>query len=244
MRTEVVTSFSPSGAEAYGRRCVASLRAYWPHSAVVYADAPIDLPGVTVRLTDDIQGWRETKAQLPSTRPDAATTGHDKWTRKPTSYLWDAKRFGVKPFVWLDAAEKLERGILVWVDGDTVTTNPIPATLPADVLADADVAYLGRGSMHPESGVVVFRVPEALPLLRWCRNAYDFCWFAPFEDGWTDCHVLRAGLSTWPRKFVKARDLTSHLNGTWRSSVDAVALSPFGPYLEHLKGTQRKKVAA
>jgi hypothetical protein len=113
--------------------------------------------------------------------------------------------------------------------------------LLADVLGDADVAYLGRGSMHPETGVVVFRVPDALPLLAWCCEVYRSGAFTSLE-GWTDCHVLRSGLLGCRER---VRDLTSHTyDGRWNSSVDAVALSPFRPYLEHLKGTQRKKVAA
>jgi hypothetical protein len=240
MRTEIVTSFSVEGAALYGLRCVESASDRWPHSFVVYGDEPMFLDGVETRLTTEIPSWNETRESLPHTRPDARTTGSDKWTRKPASYLWDAKRFAVKPFVWLDAAEGLERGILVWLDGDTVTTREVEESFVSDVLGDADVAYLGRGDMHPETGIVVFRIPEALPLLEWCRDTYQHGWFRTMADGWTDCHVLRAGLKSVP---VKARDLTSHLCGEWSSAVDAVALSPFGPYVSHLKGS-RKLVTA
>ena len=234
MRVELVTSFSPAGADLYGRRCVAGLKAYWPHPATVYVDAPMALSGVTVRPTGLIPGWQQTREHLPKTRPEASY--------KPTSYLWDARRFAVKPFVWLDAAERMATGVLVWLDGDTVTTNPVPTNRVTDMLADADVAYLGRGDMHPETGCVAFRVPEALPLLRWCRDGYYSGSFRSLADGWTDCHVLRAGLRAVP---VKARDLTSHLwTGEWRSGVDVMALSPLGPYVEHLKGSQRKRESA
>jgi hypothetical protein len=239
MPTELVTSFSAAGAELYGRRCVESIVTHWPYPLMVYTDTPMD---VTTRLTSDIPGWRETKAILPSTRPDAPRTGYDEWTRKPTNYIWNAQRFAVKPFVWLDAAQRLDRGILVWLDGDTVTTKPIPATLPLDVLGDADVAYLGRGAMHPENGFVAFRVPEALPLLRACCATYRTGFFESFADGWTDCHVLRAEIAALP---VKARDLTSHLwDGEWRSTVDAMALSPLGPYVTHFKGSRQKREAS
>jgi hypothetical protein len=234
MPTEIVTSFSPTGAELYGRRCVASIKAYWPHPVTVYTDA---LDVTTTRLTGDIPCWSATKARLPETRPDVPAGG-DKWTQKPTSYLWNARKFAVKPFVWKDAAERLGSGLLVWLDGDTVTTAPVPDGLIKDVMDGVDVAFLGRGAMHPETGFVAFRVPEALPMLRWCVEAYRLGGFLALNDGWTDCHVLRAGLSAVG---AKARDLTSPLALDWRSSVNAFALSPLGPYVEHLKGG---KVAA
>ncbi len=239
MRVDLVTSFSSAGAELYGRRCVESVTANWPHPMTVYADEPMDLDGVTVRLTSDIHGWSETKASLPSMRSDAETSGRNQWTKKPTSYLWDAQRFAVKPYVWLDAAMRLDSGLLVWLDGDTVTTAKVPDEAAQMLMADVDVTYLGRGEMHPDTGFVAFRVPEALPLLRWCVDAYRLGGFAALVDGWTDCHVLREGLESLR---VNARDLTSHAwNGEWRSGVDAFAMSPLGPYVQHLKGTHRKR---
>lgn len=239
MHTELVTSFSLAGAAFYGRRCVESAVKHWPFPMVVYADAPMTMAGVEVRTTGAIPGWCETWEKLPSTRPDARRTGSDEWTRKPDSYLWNGQRFAVKPFVWHDSAVRLEQGLLVWLDADTVTKWDVPADLVERVIDRYDVAYLGRGSMHPENGIVVFRIPEALPLLRWCRDAYQQEFYRTLNEGWTDCHVLRAGLQAVP---VRARDLTSHtFRGAWTSSIDAVAMSPFGPYVTHLKGTQRKR---
>lgn len=242
MSTEIVTSFSPAGADLYGRRCVASVRAHWPHPLTVYADALIDLSGVPVRLTSEIPGWPETQPRLPATRPDAPMTGFDKWTRKPENYIWNAHRFAVKAFVWLDAAERMERGILVWLDADTVTTADVPGDLIERLVAGVDIAYLGRGPMHPETGFVAFRVPEALPLLRYCCDIYTSGFYRTMCKGWTDCHALEDALLMQP---IKARDLTSHTwAGEWRSSVDAFSLSPLGPYVQHLKGPQRKQAWA
>lgn len=230
MRAELVTSFSVEGAELYGHRCVASVQAHWSHPLVAYTDAPMACTGADVRLTSDIPEWVQTKVRLPHMRPDAPF--------KPTNYVWDARRFAVKVFVWHDAAVRLGHGLLVWLDGDTVTTADVPASLPLALVGESSVAYLGRGEMHPETGIVVFRLPEALPLLRWCREFYATGAFHALQDGWTDCHVLRAGLEATG---LYARDLTSHLHDEWRSSVDAVALSPWGRYVQHLKGPARKR---
>lgn len=232
MRTELVTSFSLGGAALYGRRCVETVQQYWPHPLVAYTDAPMTFRDVQIRLTGDIPDWRWTQDRLPSMRGGV---------EKPTNYIWDAKRFAVKAFVWHDAAQWLEKGILVWLDGDTVTKTMVPSTFVSGLLKKADVAFLGRGAMHPETGFVAFRIPEALPLLTWCRDAYRLGWFKALADGWTDCHVLRAGLTAVP---VKARDLTSHtFAGEWRSHLDAFALSPLGPYVDHLKGARKREAA-
>lgn len=239
MSTEIVTSFGSEGAEL-GRRCVGTIAFHWRHPLSVYVDDPADF--ASARLTSDIPGWLKTWDRLPVTRPDAPTTGSDQWTRKPDSYLWNARKFAVKAFVWLDAAERLGNGVLVWLDADTVTTTDVPSDLIETLMDGVDVAYLGRGAMHPETGFVAFRVPEALPLLRWCVDAYQSGAFASWADGWTDCHAIRAGLSAVS---IKARDLTSHTwAGEWRSSVDAFSLSPLGPYVQHFKGPQRKQAWA
>ena len=226
MTVQVVTSFSPAGAALYGRRCVSAWRASAP--LVAYVDAPMDLP-VETRLTSEIPGWLETRNRLPN---------RNQVSRRPDYYRWQARRFAVKPFVWLDAAERLEQGLLTWLDGDTATTSRIPDGLWAELLGDADVAYLGRGPMHPETGYVGFRIPEALPLLRWCRSVYETGEVQTWEDGWTDCHVLRAGLRAVP---VRARDLTSH-RYVGKSHIWPV--SPLAPYLTHAKGGKKGAVVA
>jgi hypothetical protein len=231
-RTQIVTSFSAAGAELYGRRCVDSVLAHWPDPLVVYVDEPITLAAPT-RLTWDMPDWLTTKAALPSMRPEA---------EKPANYIWNARRFAVKAFVWADAAVRLERGILVWLDGDTQTTEAVPDGLIERLMDGVDVAYLGRGAMHPENGFVCFRIPEALPLLFWCREAYRSGSFRSWSDGWTDCHALRAGLAAVP---VRARDLTSHtFDGEWRSGVDAFGRSPLGSFVKHFKGPKAKREAA
>jgi hypothetical protein len=231
VREQLVTSWGTNG-EVFGRAMVTSAVQYWPSPLVAYVDAVSDVPVLT-RRTGDIPGWLETQARLPIRSDNPRRY-------KATGYLWNAAKFAVKVFVWRDAAERLERGILTWLDADTVMLRAVPRDLPATMLGDADVAYLGRKDMHPETGCVVFRIPEALPLLRWCCDRYRSGRYRKIATGWTDCHVLRAGLAALK---VPARDLTSDKSAEWRSTVDAMALSPLGPYVTHLKGKARKREA-
>jgi hypothetical protein len=236
----VVTSFSAAGERLYGRRMVETFRRHWPAGTelVVYVDAPTRLRGATVRLTTDLPEW---VACARAWRDDLEVHGVStpaRPHRKPYSYRFDAARFAVKVFVWRDAALRTGAGILTWLDGDTVTTAAVPAGFPTTLLEGADVAYLGRGRMHPENGYVGFRVPEALPLLEWCCAQYHSGAFRAIASGWTDCHVLRAGIEAG---LVRARDLTSH-RYEGRSHIWPV--SPLAPYLDHLKGARKRRGAS
>lgn len=224
----VITSCSVEGFARYGRRMVDSVRQHWPSAALtIYADAPLATDAVQ-RTTRDLD--------LPQVWPDPPTHA-----AKPRNYIWSS-RFAVKVFVWADAAARLGSGLLTWLDADTALRAPVPASFTASVLGRHAVAYLGRGAMHPETGYVAFRLPEAWPLLAWCRSAYTSGAFQSRTDGWTDSHILRAGLAATG---VPARDLTSDaIAAPWTSRVDAFAQAPIAPYVVHYKGGASKRGAA
>lgn len=227
----VVTTFSKQGEGAYGKRMVKSFRQYWQCPLVVYVEGDTTVKGVGIRQVKSIPDWKPTRDTLPDHNDDDGVF-------KPLGYLWNAKRFAIKPFVWLDAAMQMGSGVLTWLDADTYSVKDVPPGFTVKLLGHADVAYLGRGAMHPETGYVGFRIPQALPVLRWCCEAYQSGEFRTLPHGWTDCHVLRAGLKAWRGRSV---DLTSHRLNVWNSRDDAMALSPLGPYVVHLKGGQRKR---
>lgn len=233
---QVVTSFSVAGARLYGRRMVESFVRFWPAETplVAYLDAAVTPPlPVVTRSTMALPDWATCRARWAEDRAVQGQSTREYPRPKPYHYKWDAARFAVKVFVWRDAALRLGRGILTWLDGDTVTERSVPAGFTAALLGDADVAYLGRGSMHPENGYVGFRIPEALPLLEWCCGTYTTERFRGL-NGWTDCHVLRAGLEAVP---VRARDLTSRF---YEGKSHIWPVSPLARYLTHHKGRTKR----
>lgn len=236
----VVTSWSADGYRLYGKRFLKTFKKHWDEPLdrlVLYLDTPAVHAGIQVRYTGDISEWA---ALTERWKHDPAVHG---WTTpeyprpKDYSYLWDAARFAVKVFVWRDAARKLRKGTLTWLDGDTTTKAEVITTWPQSLLRGYDVAYLGRGPMHPETGFVCFRIPEALPLLDWCCEAYLSDTFRMMADGWTDCHVLRAGLT---QTRVRAIDLT---RGKYEGDSNIWLWSPLCSRLEHAKGIGRKREA-
>jgi len=234
----LVTSFSPAGARLYGARMVASVLAHWPATTrlVVYVDADLALPGGEQRRTADLATWVACRQRWVGDPLTQGRSTAEVVRTKPYAYQWDAYRFAVKVFVWRDAALRLGQGILTWLDGDTVTHHRIPAGWTADLLGDADVAYLGRGAKHPETGYVAFRVPEALPLLQWCCDTYSSDRFRTLR-GWTDCHVLQAGLAALPD--LPARDLPATPTRPGRSHI--WPYSPLAAYVTHDKSCSRRQ---
>lgn len=236
MTETVVTSFSPAGARLYGLRMVQAYRQHWPATVplVVYLDAPMPLPGVDIRLTTGLGSWQACRARWAAD-PEAhgrVIPHAPRW--KTYHYRRDAARFAVKLFVMRDAAVRLKAGVLTWFDGDTVTKRPIPEGWTTALLGDADVAYLGRGSMHPETGYLGFRIPEALPLLEWCCACYESDRFRALT-GWTDCHVVQAALATLP---IRARNLTAE---AYVGKSNIWPASPLAPYVTHFKGSSQKR---
>lgn len=238
-RELVVTSWSSDGYRLYGRRFLKRFRKYWPASVplVVYADSAAVHRKVEVRYTFDIPEWA---ALAERWKHDPSVHG---WSTKEYpreknySYLWDAARFARKVFVWRDAARKMEAGTLTWLDGDTETKGRVPEDWATGLLGDSDVAYLGRGPMHPETGYVGFRIPDAMPLLDWCCEAYASESFRAMEDGWTDCHILRAAIKAVP---VRAVDLTK---GRYRGESHIWPSSPLACRIDHGKGLRLKRHA-
>lgn len=236
-RDVIVTSWSPDGYRLYGQRFLKRFRKYWPASVplVLYVDAPAVHRKVDVRYTFDIPEWAELSERWKHDPVVHGWSTKDVPREKDHSYLWDAARFAVKVFVWRDAARKMGAGTLTWLDGDTETKGRVPDDWASGLLGDADVAYLGRGPMHPETGYVGFRVPEALPLLDWCCEAYVSDRFRLMTDGWTDCHILRAGLRAVR---VRSVDLTK---GRYRGDSHIWPSSPLASRIEHAKGVRRKR---
>ena len=157
--------------------------------------------------------------------------------RRPDKYVWHAWWFAVKPFVWLDAAMRGD-GSIVWLDGDTLAHAPIPSALFSDALSGADVAYLGRARMHPETGYLGLRIPQAMALLHWMVDAYRSLAFRAWRDGWTDCHALMRGLAATA---VRAHNLTASFKG---GTSHVWPASPFAPFLAHGKGGKNAWVAS
>jgi len=177
-QTVIVTGFSAKGYDEYGRRFLQTFEQYnngYPLH-VYTEDIPLiggfaadvkqysqsDIPGLDNFLASSVgvpvQKGKENNGHW---RPKEIKAGY--------SYRFDAYKFCKMVYTMQAAAQRIGNGYMVWLDGDTVIRQAIPKDLVKKSLSDnSDFAYLGREPKHTETGYLVFKLPEAMPLLdRW-----------------------------------------------------------------------------
>lgn len=240
MQVTVVTSFGERGYQDYGRRFIETFdrHAGGEIDLLVYAEhqfAHNPEGRMTVRplfgvdlCADFIDRYADNK--LASGREPTKA-----WKQKDRdsgySFKTDAVKFARKVFAISDAARRLPAsGMLVWLDADVVALERFSSQLFHDLLADADVAYLGREGTHSECGFLAFRMPAALTLVR--------VWEAYYESGrfleqpeWHDSFLFDEARRSRPH--LKYRDLSPGGRGhVWCNS-------PLARYFDHLKGERK-----
>lgn len=238
----VCSGFSPSGRVQYGERFLKTFERFWPASVSlqVYVEEAFEMPRDACKMLWDIPGSQEFferhknnmavqgRQQLPNQR----------WKRSSIASGYNFRFDGLKFFRQLiiprAAASDLSDGdILVWLDGDVVTTNPVPESFIPDLLGDADISYLGRVRSHSEIGYWSVRINDRT---------------RAFLDGIADMYLSDRfmELTEWHSAFIhdtvrqsmdlKERNLTPNGVGhVWLRS-------PLFKFTDHLKGDVRKRM--
>lgn len=235
--TTIVTGWSPAGYEQYGRRFVSSFCKFWPdeYQLVVYVEEYFEhVPRIEQLKLEVIPGCCEF---IEKYRNDERANGRaiqpdwkDKCKREKYNFKFDAWKFCRQGFIPYDAAQRLERGLLCWLDGDVVTHARIPHGFIEGLLPEGKhIAYLGRPPKHSEIGFQLYRIPEALPML------FDFCEFYNIETVF--------GLKEWHSAYVfdtarSMNNVPSH-NLTPRGMGHVWHQSPLAKYMDHLKGARK-----
>lgn len=241
MRVTVVTSFGPAGYEQYGRRFIETFDRYAPgeFDLVVYAEAEFphnpEYGRMEVRSLLGIDLAADFIDQFKDDRLASGRQPTPAWKAKDLqagySFKTDAVKFCRKVFAIADAArKKTAPALLVWLDADVVTLGRLPSSLFADLLGDADVAFLGREGVHTECGFLAFRLPAALDLiLRW-------------QQFYADGTFLRARESHDSYLFDLARGEVPNLrynNLTPGGRGHVWVNSPLGAVFDHCKGERK-----
>jgi hypothetical protein len=241
MNLTVVTGWSPSGWLEYGRRFLETFDEYWPADVAlrIYVEElgpqPACRRDVRQVLLDEISGCR---AFIERHRESARANGRDV---RPTwkescrlagyNYRFDAVKFSRQGFIPYHAAAELRAGLLCWLDGDVVSLRRVPPGFVEGLLPDDKAcAYLGRGDKHSEIGFQLYRVPDALPMLRTFSAIYEAD--AVFDlPEWHSAYVFDIARK---RSGIAALDLTPGGTGhVWMAS-------PLRAFTDHLKGKRKK----
>lgn len=180
MHTTIVTGFSAKGYAEYGRRFMDTFEKHNNgHRLHIYTDDVPLLGGFAADVKQiqqhSIPGLEDFLARHATDKTVCGTADGGAWKPKETkagySYRFDAHKFCKMVFTMWAAAHHIGEGYMVWLDGDTVVRQDIPKDLAERALPDGQhIAYLGREPKHTETGFLVFKLPEALPVLdSWAR---------------------------------------------------------------------------
>lgn len=181
MQTTIVTGFSKNGYEEYGERFLDTFNIFNA------SEMPLHIYTSGMPLTfscslceqfeqSDIGGLDEFISDWSSDPRFSGKSPTDGWNGKERvngySYRFDAIKFCKMVFtMWWAAHTIADDSIfvseyMIWLDGDTVVRKIIIPNIASQALPDGyDFAYLGREPKHTETGFLVFRLPEALPIL-------------------------------------------------------------------------------
>ncbi len=146
----VVTSFSPSGYDLYGKRMLETFEKFWPADVKLYVyyegEKPKDATGRAEWISLDAD---EDRAAFM-----AAFTDH------PKDYNLQPVKFSHKVFAVTSAPRDTDW--LIWLDGDVETTSHVSHRFLKDIYPDDIVAaYLGRQWWnHTECGFVAYRLND------------------------------------------------------------------------------------
>lgn len=241
---KVITGWSPSGWKQYGHRFLTTFERFWPAAVElsVYVEENFEVPFASKRLIEQVR-----LSEIPGCmefinkyRGDKRANGElvqKNWKESCRvngyNFKFDAWKFCRQGFIPYHAAQEMDSGILCWLDGDVVTHHAIPEGFIESMIPEyAAVAYLGRPPKHSEIGVQIYRVPQAMPVLR------EFSEFYRTETVF--------GLKEWHSAYVfdQARcmvDVAAH-NITPHGSGNVWAQSPLAAFTEHLKGKRKGAV--
>lgn len=265
MTLTVITGWSPSGWEQYGRQFFDTFDQFWPEDVdlIVYGESPVGpllvnhrmqkrlVTGRSVTFTplSAIRGCMEFLArhdpQGPAGGCKRLPQHHWKERAVAAGYNWrfDAWKFCRQAFIPLHAALTVvqQRRFLCWLDGDVVTQSRVASSrVITDLLPTGKViAYLGREPKHPD---IAFQLYD-LEAERAGLAAMGF--LREFSQLYETDEVFR--LPEWHSAYVWRHALrTSGLlsiahNLTPNGSGHVWHQSPLRAWGDHLKGDRKKR---
>jgi hypothetical protein len=241
----VITTFNSQGYKQYGRRMIQTFLDNWPADVtlVVYAeDCAIteSANNLVIKNLNDVAklvAFKKSWQGVPRANGDvSADPVRSRRRDAGKGFKWDAVRFAHKVYAIFDCAQRCDTDYLIWMDADMVCHSAITVDR-LDQLCTKDLCFLGRRGKYSECGLYAMNLRSSAvhDFLRKFQEYYDHAEQGIFTLAeWHDSFVFDAIRDLVP---VDSQDWTSHLiNGEGHPLIN----SPWGAYLDHLKGNRKK----
>ena len=246
----VVTTFHQAGYEKYGRRMIQTFLQTWPSDVKLYVYpencAVVEsAPNLIVRdlhqSSPELVAFKEKWKNDPKARGEVAMGPKDRKGKQPgIGFRWDAIRFSHKIYSVCHAAANTDADVLLWMDADMVCHTPVPQHF-LEKMAGTHIGlgFLGRENKFTECGLysMSLKNPATQEFLKEFQLAYDSGRLFTMKE-WNDCWV-----------FDIVRDEIKKLHPDWfwynwskgliKGEGHPLVNSPWGAYLDHLKGNRK-----
>ncbi len=242
----VVTTTSKKGFEEYGHRMVSTFDRYWSRDIrLSFYIEDMDTADLARYRSVDVcrfprwfNDWKERykDAADPNGRDPNKNRDH-----RPYDFRRDCVKFAHKVAAVTDAGLDMDDGLLIWIDGDTLTHASVDAEWLYRLFPGEDkyLAWLARNRGHPECGFLMFRCWHDVHLryMKEMRRIYesgDVYDLSETHDSFVFQHVTLKGIKKgWmpqPHNLAGAASIYHH---------------PFihcelGSRLDHAKGARKK----
>jgi hypothetical protein len=253
-RFSVVTTFNQSGYDRYASRMIDTFLENWPEDIDLYVyaeDAHVTQQNPRLHVIDYHQAVPALVAFKTRYRDDDRANGRratgpvDRKGKQPgIGFRWDAIRFSHKVYAVCDHARRRLSDVMLWMDADMVCHSPITIGFIESQIPDGvGVAYMGRAKKFSECGLysLDLRQPATQQFVEWFQEAYDDAENGIFRmQEWNDCWVFdrirertQAALPSW-------RQLNWTANFPKQGEGHPLPNTPWGAYLDHLKGRRKE----
>ncbi len=251
----VVTSFNATGFTTYGERMMSTFKEFWPADVqlVVVSEDPLpmissdriifhnygDIAPEGVLFKAKFGDFPKANGRSIKFVPDGAGLQ----VEQHYEFRHDAIRFSHKVFSIFGVSRYYDCDELIWIDGDTFSHTKIDdAFFEFASPGTGHLSYLGRDQTYSECGFMVFnrrnRIHKAFMSHLTTQYLNGDLFLLP---QWHDCLIID-----------KTREHFSETEGITYKNLSGTGVSQSHPwnhcflkdYMEHLKGPERKNVAA
>ena len=250
MRYSVLTTFHAAGYQKYASRMIDTFLQNWPQEVDLYVyteDCTITQSASNLYVRDlhavspEIVAFKQRWGNNPRANGLVATGPVDHKGKAPgLGFRWDAIRFSHKIYSVCHAAKNTNADVLLWMDADMVCHTPITIDfINKQITPDVGLAFLGREKKFTECGLYAMNLKNSITQ-EWLKEfqlAYDSDRVMTMSE-YNDCWVFDETRKEVQVKYPEWKQL-NWSKGLIKGEGHPLINTPWGAYLDHLKGKRK-----